>query len=91
MNERSHELRDEIRKNRDAILALRDEVRLKIHLAGMDAKDAWTELQPALHDVERAATEATDSTRRALRDLLVRMRALRARLDAPRAHPDSSR
>lgn len=29
-----------------------DEIRVKLHLAGMDAKDAWEDIQPRLADFE---------------------------------------
>ncbi|MCX4245268.1 hypothetical protein [Paraliomyxa miuraensis] len=37
-----------------------DEIRVKIHLAGMDAKDAWAKLEPRLHEFERKAEAARD-------------------------------
>ena len=49
---------------------LRDEIRLEIHLAGMEAKERWKELEPKVHDAERLAGEAID-------ELVVRVRALR--------------
>jgi len=35
------------------IKQLRDEIRLKLHLAGMETKTAWEEFEPKLHDTER--------------------------------------
>jgi hypothetical protein len=90
MTTTTHEMATEIRKNRDALLALRDEIRLKIHLAGMDAKDAWAELEPAVLDIERAASEVSESTRRASREVLARVRALRARLERGSDHQPTS-
>jgi hypothetical protein len=37
-----------------------DEIRLKIHLAGMDAKDTWVKIEPKLHEFERRAEAAKD-------------------------------
>jgi hypothetical protein len=34
-----------------------DEIRVKMHLAGMDAKDAWDDIQPRLADFERRFDE----------------------------------
>jgi hypothetical protein len=38
-----------------------DEFRVKAHLAGMDAKDAWHKLEPKLHDFERKAGGVADA------------------------------
>jgi hypothetical protein len=37
-----------------------DEIRVKIHLAGMDAKDTWGKIEPKLHEFERKAEAAKD-------------------------------
>lgn len=38
-----------------------DEVRVKVHLAGMDAKEAWTKLEPKLHAFEHRVESAAGS------------------------------
>ena len=42
------------------VRGLADEVRLKLHLAGMDVKAEWERLEPQL---ERAASSASSPTR----------------------------
>lgn len=37
---------------------MRDEVRVKIHLAGMEAKSTWAQLEPRLKEVELKLQEA---------------------------------
>jgi len=37
-----------------------DEIRLKIHLAGMEAKDTWAKIEPKLHQLEHKAENAKD-------------------------------
>lgn len=37
-----------------------DEIRVRIHLAGMEAKDTWAKLEPKLHEFERKAENAKD-------------------------------
>ncbi len=37
-----------------------DEIRVKIHLASMDAKDTWEKIEPKLHEFERKAEAAKD-------------------------------
>jgi uncharacterized protein YhaN len=76
----TNELKNEIEKSLAQMQALRDEVRLKLHLAGMDAKDEWRKLEPQLADVERAAGNLTDVTRHAVEDAVKRLKKLRERL-----------
>lgn len=63
---------------------LRDEIRVKLHLAGMDAKDAWHELEPRLERLEaqvaREGASVADATLELARELSVAFRAFRDRL-----------
>jgi len=38
----------------DEVRRIADELQLKMHLAGMDARARWTELQPRLVDLEKS-------------------------------------
>jgi hypothetical protein len=58
----NEDFRIEINKTVERIVALRDEARLKLHLAGMDARDRWNQLEPKIADAERAASQATRTT-----------------------------
>lgn len=60
------------------ILRVADEIRVRIHLAGMEAKDAWTKLEPRVKELERKLGHATD---RAAAELDEVGRALRHELD----------
>ena len=46
------------------LLRIADEIRVRIHLAGMEAKEAWSKLEPRVKDfeqkLERAAGRAAD-------------------------------
>lgn len=54
---------------------LADEVRLKLHLAGMDARDAWDKtLEPKLVDARRHAKEASTASRAAIDDTVKAIR-----------------
>lgn len=60
---------------------LRDEIRLRVHLAGMDAKSAWKELEPRVDALEQnvaaEGNEVKDATlvlAREVRDALKRFR-----------------
>lgn len=43
----TQELQKDIQKGFDTMRGLRDEVKLKVHLAEMDVKDEWAKLEPA--------------------------------------------
>lgn len=57
--------------------ALADEVRVKLHLAGMDLKDEFQKLEPQL---ERAVSSATIVSTEVLGDLKKRLTELKQRL-----------
>jgi gas vesicle protein len=75
MNER--QLRDWMKENIERLRMLRDEIRVDIHLASMDAKDKWKELEPAVRDAEKLAEEVSDVSRRALEELMEKLRHFR--------------
>jgi hypothetical protein len=45
--------RSEVRRALDEVKRLRDEIRVRIHLAGMDAKKAWRKLEPQIDKLDR--------------------------------------
>ena len=53
---------------------LRDEIRLDLHLAGMDLKDRWRELEPKVLEAERRAEEVGGKV---LDELVQRLLAVR--------------
>ncbi len=67
----SEDIKNEITKTVGLLRTLRDETKLKVHLAGMDIKKTWDELQPKLTEAEehgaRAAEHATEATLDALK------------------------
>ena len=42
----------------DRLHRLADEIRVRLHLAGMEAKDAWAKLEPRLSAFQRRAEQA---------------------------------
>lgn len=44
----------------ESLRRMADEIRVRIHLAGMEAKDAWGKLEPKLHEYEQKASNAKD-------------------------------
>ncbi|MGZ6079155.1 MAG: hypothetical protein ACXWK6_15295 [Myxococcaceae bacterium] len=71
------DLKAEMKKGVDLLKTLRDEVKVKLHLAGMDVKDQWAKLEPELSKVERAADQATESSKKLLDETLKRLKAIR--------------
>lgn len=68
-------LSEQLRDLRDELEKTADEIRVKIHLAGMDVKDAWKELEPKLYAFEQRAERATEKVQKELHDIGVDLRA----------------
>ena len=83
----------EVRKELDAMVLelekMRDEVRVKLHLAGMDLKTAWDKLDPEYLRLRDGVRDAKDDTVHAMRDAMAEIRkgfsTLRAKIDAAQA------
>ncbi len=68
-----------VQKNLEKLQALRDEIRVKIHLAKMDAKDTWNQIEAELPAVEKAAEDTTNAAARATVDgIIKKLETLRA-------------
>lgn len=78
MSQTTTELKQEVQKTIALLTTLRDEVRVNLHLAGLDARDEWNKLEPHIIELEKAAEHATEATRTALADLVRRVKAFRA-------------
>ncbi len=60
---------------------LRDEIRVQLHLAGMDAKKAWDEdLEPKLEEADRMAENASEETFHAAVETLRKLKVFRSNL-----------
>lgn len=63
----THEFKKDIDKALKDIEQIAEEVRVKLHLAGMDAKDAWTnKLEPRLFEARMHAKQATQASKAAV-------------------------
>ncbi len=78
MSQATTELKKDIKKTLGDLQTLRDELRVKLHLATMDAKDEWSKLETELEALESSAEKASDQTYAAMVDLLKRLQKLRA-------------
>jgi hypothetical protein len=73
MNATINDVKNEISNGLERLQTLRDEARVKLHLAGMDAKDRWNEIEPYLADVERSASQINDASRAAIKQAIERV------------------
>jgi hypothetical protein len=80
MSQTTTDLKDELKKGLEHLQTLRDEVRVRLHLAGLEVKDEWNKLEPHLFEVEQAAKEVSESSRRAVSEAVVRLKKLRESL-----------
>jgi len=71
------DLKAELQKGAELLKTLRDEIKVKLHLGGMEAKDQWAKLEPELWKVERAAQQATESSKRLMDELIQKLKSLR--------------
>ncbi len=81
MSQTTIELKKELKKSLALLQTLRDEVRVKLHLAGMDAKGQWKKLEPRLKEVEHAAEEITEASRTAVVDAVKKLKKFRDSLN----------
>jgi hypothetical protein len=62
-------LHDEIERALGELETLSDEIRVKLHLAGMDARDTWSkDLEPRLDSARQHAKEAKAASKKVLED-----------------------
>jgi hypothetical protein len=78
MSRTTTDLKQEMEKSLALMRTLRDEIRVTVHLAGMTAKDEWRKFEPELADIERAATDLSEATCRAVSDAVKRLSKLRS-------------
>jgi uncharacterized protein (DUF111 family) len=76
----TQELKKELERTVEVLKTLRDEVRLKVHLAGMDLKREWDDLEPHLEDVQKAARETTHASHAAVKEALKKVQKFSALL-----------
>lgn len=73
----SEELKRNLKDTMAQLRTLRDEVRVDLHLAGMEAKDHWKKLEPRLAEAEHVARSETEASKRALDETLEALRRFR--------------
>jgi hypothetical protein len=77
-------LKQDLEDTRNDLRRAADEIKLKLHLAGMDAKDAWDEVQPRLADFEQrfdaAAEEVGDELKALGNDVMKRLQNIKSKI-----------
>jgi hypothetical protein len=80
-------VKEELEETRDDLRRTADEIKVKLHLAGMDAKDAWNEVQPKLADFERrfdAKAEEVGEELKALgNEIKQRLQNIKSKISSP--------
>ncbi|MFW5875150.1 MAG: hypothetical protein ACOCXM_00305 [Myxococcota bacterium] len=79
------EMKEEFQKTLSDLKSLREEIKVKVHLASMDVKDTWNKkLEPRVRELEQRAEGAADKTwtelKDAAQDLKTRLKKLREEL-----------
>jgi hypothetical protein len=74
------ELKKELEKGLAKLETLRGEVKVRLHLAGMDLKDQWNKLEPQLEKVEKKAGEVSEEAKTLLNEAVTKLEKLRSSL-----------
>lgn len=74
-----------LKKTMAELATLRDEIRLNLHLAGMDARSEWDKLQPKLQELEGRIEQGSDKAAKLAREMQSSLRELLERVRKPHA------
>jgi len=77
-------LKQELEDTRNDLQRAAGEIKLKLHLAGMDAKEAWEQVQPRLAEFEQRfdakAEEVSEELKAMGGDIMQRLQNIKAKL-----------
>lgn len=65
---------NELRRPLETLKTLRDEIRVQLHLAGLEAKERWDILESEFRDLQQSAKNRSLDTNERVRDLLQEFR-----------------
>jgi transposase len=71
MSQVSDELKKEAKKTIDLLKTMRDEIKVKLHLAGQEAKDRWQKIEP---EIEKAGNEVAKTSKATIDELVTRVK-----------------
>ena len=70
----TEDVKTEVSKGVARLGTLRDEVKLHLHLASLDAKQEWDDkLEPRINEMQSTAHQMSDASRAAVGDLIKRV------------------
>ncbi len=69
MSDEENKVRAQVDDVLGELQRMADEIRLKVHLGSMEAKDEWKEIEPKLHELEKEADRMVNRTTEELKDL----------------------
>ncbi len=78
------EIKNHITETLQLLRQLRDEIRVELHLAGMEAQERWKGLEPKLARAEKLGHDVTDATKLVLSDTLSELKAFKVTITASR-------
>jgi len=78
MSDATTDLKKDLQTSLTHLQTLRDEVRVKLHLAGKDLKDQWNKLEPHIDQVQDAAKNLSEASREAVADAVKKLEKFRA-------------
>lgn len=78
----AEELKKTVAQTMSLLRTLRDEIRVELHLAGMEAKERFKTLESSLDKAERVADEASQATRQLLEETAEALKSFKASLKA---------
>lgn len=77
----TEDVKNEVTRQLEKLGTLRDEVKLHLHLASLDAKQEWDEkLEPRINEVQATAHQVSDASRGAVQDLVSRVEGFYTKL-----------
>lgn len=81
MSDTTDGLKEELAKSVGILRTLRDEIRGKVHLASLDAKQQWNAFEPRVHSaLERAASDVSKASHTAVHEVTEALKNLGATL-----------
>jgi hypothetical protein len=81
------QIKAELDRNLKKLSGLREEVKLKLHLASLDAKQEWDEkLSPKVIEMEGMAKNITEQSKISMNDLITKVEQFLVRLKKTEKH-----
>lgn len=71
------EIKSHVTQAMQLLRQLRDEVRVELHLAGMEARSQWERLEPKLAKAEQAGHQLTEVAKQQLQDAVEELKAFK--------------